>query len=424
MFVDELTLKVIAGTGGDGCTSFWREKYVSMGGPDGGNGGKGSDIIFKVDKNLKTLIDLRYLKTIKGERGEHGKGSNKYGKGRDSVYIYVPMGTVIADAETNLILCDLTMDNQEYVVAQGGRGGKGNKSFATHENPAPQFSEKGEPGEERILKIELKVLADVGLIGMPSVGKSTFLSVVSSSKPKIAAYHFTTLSPNLGLVRLQNNKTFVIADLPGLIEGASDGIGLGDKFLKHAMRTRILAHIIDMGSLEGRNPIDDYAMIRNEISKYDEKLTNKKEVIIANKMDLPNASENLKLFKEKYNDKDIFPISAINNENIDELLIYLANLLEETPQTDMFSKDEFEDYILFKFKKEKPYSITKEKNYWIITGEEIEKMVKMTKFNESEGVMRFSRKLRKMGIEEDLEKLGAQPGEEIRILNQTFIFKS
>ena len=289
MFVDELNVKLIAGAGGDGCTSFRREKYVPMGGPDGGNGGKGASIIFKVDKNLKTLIDLSYKKFVKAPKGENGKGSNKYGKNAEDIIIRVPAGTTIYDVDTNEVLADLTLEDEEVVVARGGRGGKGNKSFATHDNPAPKFSEKGEPGEEKIVRLELKVLADVGLIGMPSVGKSTLLSLISSASPKIAAYHFTTLSPNLGVVKLKNGTSFVIADLPGLIEGASSGVGLGVEFLRHAMRTKILAHVIDMGSSEGRNPIDDYKIIRNEIETYSELLKNKKEIIVANKMDLENV---------------------------------------------------------------------------------------------------------------------------------------
>ena len=268
MFVDELTVKLMAGSGGDGCTSFRREKFVPMGGPDGGNGGRGASIIFKVDKNLKTLVDLSYKKIIKAPKGENGKGSNKYGKNAEDVIICVPEGTTIIDLENNEVIADLINDKEEFVVARGGRGGKGNKSFATHDVPAPKFSEKGEPGEEIQVRLELKVLADVGLVGMPSVGKSTLLSVISASKPKIAAYHFTTLNPNLGMVKLKNGKSFVMADLPGLIKGASDGVGLGVEFLKHAMRTRIIAHVVDMGSSEGRNPIEDYKIIRNEIEKY------------------------------------------------------------------------------------------------------------------------------------------------------------
>ena len=423
MFVDEITLKVIAGTGGDGCTSFRREKFVPMGGPDGGNGGKGGDIIFTVDKGLKTLIDLRYLKTIKGEKGDHGKGSNKYGANAEDVIIKVPMGTTITDLDTNLVIADLVHEDDEVIVAKGGRGGKGNKAFATHDNPAPKFSEKGEPGEIKLIKCELKVLADVGLVGLPSVGKSTLLSQISASKPKIAAYHFTTLSPNLGVVKLQDHRSFVMADLPGLIEGASEGVGLGDKFLRHAMRTRILCHIIDMSGSEGRNPIDDYKIIREEIIKYSEKLSKKEEVIVANKMDLESSEVNLKSFEKAYPDKTIFPISAMNNTGIAELMEFIATKLEEIESQSIYDNSELESHLVFEFKEEKPYTITKEDNIWVIKGEKIEKLFNMTKFNEDEAVLRFARKLKSMGVEDELEKMGAKRGDEVQILDYIFEFK-
>jgi len=423
MFVDEITLKVIAGAGGDGCTSFRREKCVPMGGPDGGNGGRGADIIFTVDKGLKTLIDLRYMKIIKGDRGVHGKGSNKYGSNAEDIIIKVPLGTTITDLDTGLVIADLVKEDQKVVVARGGRGGKGNKSFATHDNPAPKFSEKGEPGEIRLIKCELKMLADVGLVGLPSVGKSTLLSQISASKPKIAAYHFTTLSPNLGVVKLQDYRTFVMADLPGLIEGASEGVGLGDKFLRHAMRTRILCHIIDMSGFEGRNPIDDYEVIRNELNKYSDKLSNKLEIIVANKMDIEGSLENLADFKKCYPDKIVFPISAMNNTGITELLNFIADKLEEINESDIYKETEFESHMVFKFKEEKPYTIERDNDVWVIKGAEIERLFNMTKFNEDEAVLRFARKLRGMGVEAELEKLGAKRGDEVQILDYIFEFK-
>ncbi len=423
MFVDEITIKLIAGTGGDGCTSFRREKFVPMGGPDGGNGGKGGDIIFTVDKGLKTLIDLRYLKTIKGEKGNHGKGSNKYGANAEDVIIKVPMGTTITDLDTNLIIADLVHEDDKVIVAKGGRGGKGNKAFATHDNPAPKFSEKGEPGEIRLIKCELKVLADVGLVGLPSVGKSTLLSQISASKPKIAAYHFTTLSPNLGVVKLQDHRSFVMADLPGLIEGASEGVGLGDKFLRHAMRTRILCHIIDMSGSEGRNPIDDYKVIRDEITKYSDKLGNKEEIIVANKMDLDSSESNLESFKKAYPDKIIFPISAMNNTGVSALMEFIATKLEEIENENIYDNNELESHMIFEFREEKPYTITKEDNIWVIKGDKIEKLFNMTKFNEDEAVLRFARKLKSMGVEDELEKMGAKRGDEVQILDYIFEFK-
>lgn len=420
MFVDELTIKLLAGSGGDGCTSFRREKFVPMGGPDGGNGGKGASIIFEVDKNLKTLVDLSYRKIIKAPKGENGKGSNKYGKNAEDIIIAVPEGTTVINIETNEVMADLINDKERFVVARGGRGGKGNKSFATHDVPAPKFSEKGEPGEEVIVKLELKVLADVGLIGMPSVGKSTLLSVISASKPKIAAYHFTTLNPNLGVVKLKNGDSFVMADLPGLIEGASNGVGLGIEFLKHAMRTRIIAHVVDMGSSEGRNPSEDYRVIREEIEKYSEILKNKKEVVIASKMDLADGSKNLEEFKKNYPNVEVIPISAFNMKGIDEMIERLMEILKETPKEELYPQESFKVY---KYEDNVPYKIKKDGNIWVVSGKEIETLLLMTKFNEDEGVLRFARKFKGMGIEDELEKMGAKVGDEVQILDYMFTFK-
>lgn len=420
MFVDELNIKLMAGPGGDGCTSFRREKFVPMGGPDGGNGGRGASIIFKVDKNLKTLVDLSYRKIIKAPKGENGKGANKYGKNAEDIIVMVPEGTTVINTKTNEVMADLITDGEEFVAAKGGRGGKGNKSFATHDVPAPKFSEKGEPGEEVIVKLELKVLADVGLVGMPSVGKSTILSVISASKPKIAAYHFTTLNPNLGVVKLKNNESFVMADLPGLIEGASEGIGLGTLFLKHAMRTRILAHVVDMGSSEGRDPIEDYKIIRNEICKYSEILKNKKEVVIASKMDLENSKENLEKFKKAYPEILVIPISCYEMTGIEEMLTKLNDILKDIPKEDLYPKESFK---MYKYEDLKPYSIKRDGNIWIVSGKEIETLLLMTKFNEDEGVLRFARKFKGMGIEDELESLGAKKGDEVQILDYMFTFK-
>lgn len=423
MFVDEVLIKVIAGKGGDGCTSFRREKCVPMGGPDGGNGGKGADIVFEVDKGLKTLVDLRYMKNIKGDKGVNGKGSNRTGEKADDVVIKVPEGTTIIDNDTGLIIADLVGENNRVVVARGGRGGRGNKAFATQSEPAPKMSEYGEPGEERVIKCELKVLADVGLVGMPSVGKSTLLSMISASKPKIAAYHFTTLNPNLGVVKLKDQRSFVIADLPGLIEGASEGLGLGHKFLRHAMRTKILAHVLDMGAFEGRNPIEDFEIIRNEISKYNDKLARKPFIVIANKMDLVAANNNLKLFKEKYPNVIVCPISALNNEGLEECMLQIADLLDSSEMEPLYDETSFESHVLYKFQNDKPYTITKDGDVWVLQGSEIEKLFKMTKFTEEESVARFARKLRGMGVEDELEKMGAKRGDEVQILDYIFLFK-
>ncbi|MDD2207852.1 MAG: GTPase ObgE [Bacilli bacterium] len=420
MFVDEVKVKLIAGKGGDGCTSFRREKFVEMGGPNGGNGGKGADIIFKTDKSLRTLIDLKMMKTIKGDKGVSGKGSNKNGAGAENIIIKVPMGTTITNFETGDIIADLVKEDEEKIVAFGGRGGRGNKALATRENKAPHTSELGQPGEELIIKCELKVLADVGLVGFPSVGKSTILSMISGATPKIGAYHFTTLSPNLGLVRVYDD-TFVIADLPGLIEGASDGIGLGHKFLRHAMRTKVIAHVIDMAGIDGRDPLDDYELILNELAMYDEKLILKPKVVIANKMDLETSHENLARFKNKYPDLKIFPISAILNEGLDDLIIYLNKLVKETENSPLYEISD--NHKVYKYEKESKFSITKEGSVWVIKGKEPEELLLMTRFTEDESILRFARKIKGMGIEDELERLGAYPGDEVKILDYIFNYK-
>jgi GTP-binding protein len=421
MFIDEVTIKVVGGKGGDGCSSFRHEKFVEMGGPDGGNGGKGGNIIFKADEGLKTLIDLRYQKLIKGNKGKNGSGALKTGASGDDIIIKVPVGTTVKDEETNLIICDLTKNGEEYIVASGGRGGKGNASFKTNKNKAPTTSEYGAPGEERTLKCELKLLADVGLIGFPSVGKSSLISVISASKPKIADYHFTTLTPNLGVVELKEGRSYVVADLPGIIEGASEGVGLGDKFLRHALRTKVLAYVLDMSGLEGTNPIEDYEILKKEVSLYSEKLAKKKNIIIANKMDMIEAQENLKIFKEKFKNVEIIETSAITHLGINELKNKLRELIDLEEKTKEYENNEFESYILYEFKNEKPYTIKKEnESTWIVSGEKLELLLKMTRFNSDEAALRFARKLKNLGIDEELKKLGAKDGDTVKILDSEF----
>ena len=426
MFVDEVLIKVIAGKGGDGCTAFRREKCVAMGGPYGGNGGHGGDIVFKVDEGLHTLLDLRYQKTIKASKGDNGRGKNQHGKGAEDLIVKVPLGTVITDTDTGLILGDLKEKDSSVVVAKGGRGGRGNTAFKTQTNTAPEFSENGEEGEEKALQVEVKMLADVGLVGLPSVGKSTFISCVSRSKPKIAAYHFTTLTPNLGVAKSSDNRSFVIADLPGLIEGASQGEGLGDKFLRHIERTKVIAHVIDMAATEGRNPYDDYVLINKELEEFNPKLLKKPQVIIANKMDVDTFDDNLCKFKKKLNNKDIkiFSISAATNKGLDAVLDELADLIDSVPNVPLFEDDAFESHVLYKFQKEEPYTIEKEdEDLWIIKGKEIEKVFKMTKFSSEEGMMRFAKKLRRMGIDKKLSEMGAKEGDQVRILDFYFDYK-
>lgn len=423
MFIDEVTLKLIAGKGGDGCTSFLREKYVALGGPDGGNGGRGGNIIFKADKGLRTLIDLRYKKVLKAEHGSNGRGRNQTGATADDTTIIVPVGTTIKDTDTNLIICDLVEDGQECVVAKGGRGGKGNAAFMTNKNKAPYTSELGEPGEERNIICELKLLADVGLVGFPSVGKSSLISVISAAKPKIAEYHFTTLTPNLGVVKA-GDYSYVVADLPGMIEGSSEGVGLGDKFLKHASRCKIVAHVLDMGQVDGRDVIEDYKIIRNEIKQYDENLYNKKEIIVANKMDLEVSKENLERFKSEFKDLPIVEVSAATLEGTKELVFKLKEVLETIPDEEIYKENEFEDYVLYEFKHEKPYKITREgQNKWVVTGDELEKLLKMTRFNSDESALRFARKLKNLGVDEELKQLGAKEGDTVCILDQEFEYE-
>ncbi len=419
MFVDEVKIEVEAGRGGDGCMAFRREKFIPMGGPFGGNGGKGSDIIFVADSGLKTLIDLRYQKHIKGHPGQNGEGKNKNGKKADDIYIKVPIGTTIKDENTNIIIADLTVQNEEVTVAYGGRGGRGNVSLASRSNPCPSYAERGEPGEVRNLKVELRMLADVGLVGMPSVGKSTILSQISNAKVKTAAYHFTTLSPNLGVVK-NYDDTFVVADLPGLIEGASSGIGLGIKFLKHIERTKIIAHVIDMSASEGRDPYDDYIKIRNELKTYSNKLLTKPEIIIANKMDINGAKENLDKFRKKVKDVDIYEIEAITGKGLNEVINVLAKMVKEIEPEVLYEDNIQEKHVLYKFKEEKPFTIIKEGHTFIIKGDAIEKIFKMTNFNTEEAIERFAKKLRRMGIDEELEKLNIEENDIVRILDYEF----
>ncbi len=419
MFVDEVLMTIEAGTGGNGCMAYRREKYIPMGGPYGGNGGKGSDIIFKADEGLKTLIDLRYKKRIKGNNGNNGEGKNKNGSNSEDVIVKVPIGTTVKDADTGVVIADLTKQGQEAIIAYGGRGGRGNVSLSSRSNPCPSYAENGEPGEVRNVKVELRMIADVGLVGMPSVGKSTILSMISNANPKIASYHFTTLSPNLGVVKT-NDNTFVVADLPGLIEGASDGAGLGHKFLKHIERTKIIAHVIDMSSYEGRDPYEDYVAIREELEKFSAKLLTKPEIIIANKMDGEKAKENLENFKKKIKSKDIYEVTALLGEGLDAVIDKLSQMSKEIDREDLFDKAEEESYVLYKFKMEKPFTIVRDNDVYVVKGDAIEKLFRMTNFNTEEAYERFSNKLRRMGVDEELEKMGIKDGDTVRILDFEF----
>ncbi len=419
MFIDEVIVELQAGDGGNGCMAFRREKYIPMGGPYGGNGGHGSDIIFEVDEGLNTLIDLKYARIIKGKKGANGEGKAKQGKSSEDVVVKVPLGTVITDLESGLIIADLTKKGDTVVVAEGGRGGRGNMAFATRTNPAPSFAENGEPGERKKIKVELKLLADVGLVGMPSVGKSTLISSVSASKPKIASYHFTTLSPNLGVVKVREGKSFVMADLPGLIEGASLGEGLGDRFLKHIERTRVIAHVIDMGASEGRNPYEDYQIINKELKDFKESILEKPQIVIASKMDLPDAEKNLEEFKKKV-DVPVYPISAIEHKGLTEVINALSDRLDTIEKQPLYEESKFESHILYQFRSEKPFTITKDGAVYVVRGAEVEKLLRMTRFSTDEAALRFANKLRKMGIDDELRKMGIEEGDYVRILDYEF----
>ena len=421
MFVDEVILELQAGRGGNGCMAFRREKYVEMGGPFGGNGGTGGDIIFKVDEGLNTLIDLRYKKLYKADNGEHGEGKGMHGKNAKNLIIKVPPGTVVTDIDSNSVIADLVEKDQEVIIAKGGRGGRGNMAFATHANPAPAFCENGEPGESIKVKVELKLLADVGLVGLPSVGKSTIISCISAAKPKIAAYHFTTLSPNLGVVKASDNRSYVVADLPGLIEGASLGEGLGDKFLKHIERTRVIAHVIDMSGIEGRDPYDDYVVINKELENFNKKILDKPQIIIANKMDMPSSIENLKKFKEKV-DLPIYEVSAVNGEGLDKVINVLADYLDKIKKEPINEIKE-KSHVIYKYQEEEPFKVIKEKDGFRVKGAKIEKILKMTWFASDETYRRFSNQLKKMGIEDKLRQMGAKNGDMIYILDYEFEYR-
>lgn len=428
MFVDHVKIYVKGGNGGDGMVAFRREKYIAFGGPAGGDGGKGADVVFIVDEGLRTLMDFRYQRHFKAPRGEHGATKNMHGKGAKDMVVKVPPGTIVKDVETGDIIADLVEDGQTAVIARGGRGGRGNSRFATPQNPAPELSEKGEPGVEREIVLELKVLADAGLVGFPSVGKSTLLSVVSAAKPKIADYHFTTLVPNLGMVEIDGGNTFVLADLPGLIEGAHEGIGLGHQFLRHIERTRVIIHVVDMSGVEGREPFEDFQTINEELEKYNLRLMERPQIIVANKMDMPDAEENLEEFKKKLNDDKalIFPISALTRTGLDQLLFSVVELLETTPEFPMHEIEEEDENrsVLYKHEADpEDFKISRDDDgAFMITGYTIERLFKMTDFNFDQSVRKFSRQMRGMGIDDALRERGAVDGDTVRILDFEFEF--
>lgn len=423
VFVDQVTIYVKGGDGGNGMVAFRREKYVPDGGPAGGDGGKGADVVFEVNEGLRTLMDFRYKRHFKGEKGENGRPKNQHGRNAKNLTVFVPPGTVVRDSTTNEILADLTENGQQAVVARGGRGGRGNSRFATPANPAPYISENGEPGEEREIQLELKLLADAGMVGFPSVGKSTLLAAVTSARPKIAAYHFTTLVPNLGVVALGEGRGFVIADLPGLIEGASKGAGLGYQFLRHIERTRVIVHVVDMSGSEGRDPYEDFKKINEELKSYQWRLLERPQVVAASKMDMPEAQKNLENFMKKI-DKDIpvFPVSSVTRSGLDALMEKVYELIEKTPLFPLEETSEEDHPSVYRLDQpEAPFMITKDKDgIFNVSGPKVELLFKMTNFHHDEAIRRFARQLRGMGVDDALKEKGVEEGDTVRIMDYEF----
>ena len=434
MFVDQVKIKVAAGNGGNGAVAFRREKYIDKGGPAGGDGGNGGSVVFEVDEGLSTLLDLRYSKVLQASHGENGMAKSCHGKNSEDLIVKVPMGTVIYNDETGKVIADLTDAKQRKVIAKGGRGGRGNIRFATPRNTAPELAENGELGQKLTIRAELKLLADIGLVGFPSVGKSTLISVVSAAKPKIANYHFTTLVPNLGVVGVPDGRSFVMADLPGLIEGASTGTGLGHQFLRHIERTRVILHIIDISGSEGRDPFVDYVTINKELGQYKYKLLERPQIIVANKMDLDDADEQLELFKEQlYEGKTeeeienmlVIPISSATRMGIDELLYKAADYLANTPEFPLYDEEDMEQVVVYKYEPEEQqfYIAKADDGILTVTGPAIDRIIHQTNFSQEASVQRFARTLRHLGVDDELRAMGAIDGDTVRVLEFEFEFK-
>lgn len=415
MFTDYVKITAKAGDGGNGAISFRREKYVAAGGPDGGDGGRGGNVYFKVDKDSNTLVDFRYKKKFKAESGKNGEGAHKYGRGGEDLYILVPLGTIVKDAKTNAILADLSTLEQTELVLKGGQGGKGNAHFATSTRQAPRFAQEGEKGEERELILELKLLADVGLLGFPNVGKSTFLSVVTSATPKIADYHFTTLEPNLGVVKSDYGDSFVIADIPGIIEGASQGTGLGIQFLRHVERTRLLLHFVDVSETEGRDPVTDFQIIQAELKQYSEKLASRKQIIVATKIDSMQNTVRYdaleKMAKEKQ--MEIFKISAITGEGVRELLAHVSKVLKELPKEDLYEVEEIRK--VYTLEETEGFTVKKDGKLFIVDGPAVEKVVRRVNLLDNESMYYFHKCLANLGVDDALKQAGVQDGDTVVI---------
>ncbi|MBE5822424.1 MAG: GTPase ObgE [Clostridiales bacterium] len=417
MFIDYAKVTISSGKGGDGASTFRREKYVAAGGPDGGDGGKGGDVYFEVDNDINTLVDFRYKRKFKAEDGKNGSGNNSYGKSGQDLVIKVPLGTIVKDAETNKVVLDMSEFGQKELIIQGGRGGKGNSHFATSTRQAPNFSQKGEPGIEKEFILELKLLADVGLLGYPNVGKSTIISIMTEAKPRIADYHFTTLKPCLGVVKLDSGRSFVMADIPGIIEGASEGVGLGHQFLRHIERTRILLHVIDVSGSEGRDPIKDFETINDELVKYNEKLAKRKQIIVANKMDLlqdENKYEEFKTYMEKQG-LEVFGVSAATNKGLKEVFNRVSTLLDEIP----VEETEIVEKVVYRLEtpEQSKWDIVKnaEDEGYVLCGPAIDKLLSKVNFEDNESMQYFQRMLYKMGIEDRLKQMGIEEGTVIKV---------
>lgn len=432
MFLDEVKIFVRSGDGGNGLVAFRREKYVPKGGPAGGDGGRGANVVFIVDEGLRTFMDYRYQKKFVAPNGENGMSKGMHGRKSKDLYLKVPPGTVIRDTDTGEVLADLVEHEQEVIVARGGRGGRGNCRFATPSNPAPEIAENGEPGEERNLTLELKLMADVGLVGFPSVGKSTLLSITSKAKPKIADYHFTTLAPNLGVVETKDHRSFIMADLPGLIEGASQGVGLGHQFLRHIERTKVIVHVVDMSATDGRDPYEDYKIINQELGEYNMRLLERPQIVVANKMDIPAAQENLEEFKAKLatdgEEVDIVEISAFTRTNVDNLLYKISDILDSTDPNMLYELDteeeSMENRVLYKHKpKDETFKITRDDTAaYVVSGPGIERAFLMTDFNRDASVRRFAQQMRSMGVDDALRERGCKNGDTVKILKGEFEF--
>lgn len=419
MFIDRARIFVQSGKGGDGMSSFRHEKFVPKGGPNGGDGGQGGNVVLVADRNVNTLVDFRFRRLFKAKPGGKGEGSNKYGRNAEDLVITVPLGTIVKDEETGQVMADLSRDGQRAIVAKGGRGGRGNWHFRTSANRTPTFAERGEPGEERWLRLELKVLADVGLLGYPSVGKSSILRKVSAAQPEVAAYHFTTLNPILGVVNLPDHRSFVMADIPGLIDGASEGVGLGHDFLRHIERTKILIHVIDVSGIEGRDPIEDYEKINAELAKYSEKLSRKQQIVAANKIDLLGDSDNLERLMDYMaaHGVEVYPICAMTGEGMDKLLERVWTMLEEYLE----EPDETTEEVVYKAQNKPDFEVKRDDDgAFVITGARIENLVAMTNFDDDQSLRRFQRIWRYMELDKLLQEHGIQDGNTVRIYSMEF----